>query len=59
MYDECFKNNVKIFYKQFKHNWYMYDDVLKLMINFKKKFKNILYMYDGYLKINVKFQKNI
>ena len=37
----------------------MYDDILKLMINFKKKFKNILYMYDGYLKINVKFQKNI
>ena len=37
----------------------MYDDVLKLMINFQKKFKNILYMYDGYLKINDKFLKKI
>ena len=37
----------------------MYDDVLKLMINFQKIYRNILYIYDGYLKINVKFLKKI
>ena len=36
----------------------MYDECLKIMLNFKKKNKNIQFMYDRFLKLILNLKKN-